>query len=217
MCRWQCQLSNTSKLSNSYRVKYFSIQNSQQLPSSKFEGSLLKVCLQITNDYIFDQFQGCYRLVINFILENETKIGVAVLCAALVHIVGVVLTCLLARSISKANYEEIRWGCRGQDEKPKSGSKAHSGQIRENSSFEEQKQPLTSGSSAFNQANNQQTGNVATSSTSGQTATEAANAPPPPFLPPSHVQSSQQNNFQQAAVCFRVSRVIEFLLWGSQN
>lgn len=51
---------------------------------------------------------GCYRLVINFILENETKIGVAVLCAALVHIMGVVLTCLLARSISKANYEEIR-------------------------------------------------------------------------------------------------------------
>ena len=168
----------------------------------------------------FFSLQGCYRLVINFILENETKIGVAVLCAALVHIMGVVLTCLLARSISKANYEEIRWGCRGQDEKkPKSGSKkAHnSGQIRENSSFEEQKQPLTSGnSSAFNQAN-QQTGNVATSSTSGQTASEAANAPPPPFLPPSHVQSSQQNNFQQAAVCFRVSRVIESLIWGSQN
>ena len=162
--------------------------------------------------------QGCYRLVINFILENETKIGVAVLCAALVHIVGVVLTCLLARSISKANYEEIRWGCRGQDkEKPiKSGNKGHSGgQIRENSSFEEQKQPLTSGSSAFNQAN-QQTGNVATSSTSGQTASEAANAPPPPFLPPSHIQSSQQNNFQQAAVCFRVSRVIEFLLLGNK-
>jgi len=59
---------------------------------------------------------------------------------------------------------------------------------------------LTSGSaSAFNQAN-QQTGNVATSSTSGQTASEAANAPPPqPFLPPSHIQSGQQNNFQQAA------------------
>ena len=31
--------------------------------------------------------------MINFILENETKIGVAVLCAALVHIMGVVLTC----------------------------------------------------------------------------------------------------------------------------
>lgn len=57
---------------------------------------------------IFFSLQGCYRLVINFILENETKIGVAVLCAALVHIMGVVLTCLLARSISKANYEEIR-------------------------------------------------------------------------------------------------------------
>ena len=58
--------------------------------------------------YLFFSLQGCYRLVINFILENETKIGVAVLCAALIHIVGVVLTCLLARSISKANYEEIR-------------------------------------------------------------------------------------------------------------
>ena len=52
-------------------------------------------------------FQGCYRLVMNFILDNATKIGVAVLSAAVTHITGVVLTCLLARSISKANYEEI--------------------------------------------------------------------------------------------------------------
>lgn len=52
-------------------------------------------------------FQGCYRRVINFILENVSKIGVAILCVALVHVLGVVLTCLLARSISKANYEEI--------------------------------------------------------------------------------------------------------------
>ena len=52
-------------------------------------------------------FQGCYRLVMNFILDNATKIGVAVLSAAVIHITGVVLTCLLARSISKANYEEI--------------------------------------------------------------------------------------------------------------
>ena len=43
----------------------------------------------------------------NFILDNATKIGVAVLSAAVIHITGVVLTCLLARSISKANYEEI--------------------------------------------------------------------------------------------------------------
>ena len=52
--------------------------------------------------------QGCYRLVMNFILENQSKIGVAILCVALVHIMGVALTCFLARSISKANYEEIR-------------------------------------------------------------------------------------------------------------
>ena len=43
--------------------------------------------------YLLFLLQGCYRLVINFILENETKIGVAVLCAALVHIMGVVFTC----------------------------------------------------------------------------------------------------------------------------
>ena len=55
----------------------------------------------------FTYFQGCYRLVMNFILDNATKIGVAVLSAAVIHITGVVLTCLLARSISKANYEEI--------------------------------------------------------------------------------------------------------------
>ena len=47
-------------------------------------------------------------MVINFILENMSKIGVAIACVALIHILGVALTCLLARSISKANYEEIR-------------------------------------------------------------------------------------------------------------
>jgi len=58
-----------------------------------------------TNERIL---QGCYRLVINFILENVSKIGVAIACVALIHILGVALTCFLARSISKANYEEIR-------------------------------------------------------------------------------------------------------------
>ena len=43
----------------------------------------------------------------NFILDNSLKIQLAVVCAVFIHIGGFVLTCFLARSISKANYEEI--------------------------------------------------------------------------------------------------------------
>jgi hypothetical protein len=46
--------------------------------------------------------------VMNFILENVSKIGITILVAICVQVLGVALTCLLARSISKANYEEIR-------------------------------------------------------------------------------------------------------------
>ena len=35
-------------------------------------------------------------------MENGTKIGIAVSCTAFGHIVGVALTCLLARGINKA-------------------------------------------------------------------------------------------------------------------
>ena len=40
--------------------------------------------------------------MINYILENGTKIGIVVSCTAFGHIVGVALTCLLARGINKA-------------------------------------------------------------------------------------------------------------------
>ena len=72
-----------------------------------FSNNLPKQSQKGLSLYVFTYFQGCYRLVMNFILDNATKIGVAVLSAAVIHITGVVLTCLLARSISKANYEEI--------------------------------------------------------------------------------------------------------------
>lgn len=73
-------------------------------------------CCQFTTEAVCSAYKetaavhrtGCYRLVINFILENVSKIGVAIACVALIHILGVALTCFLARSISKANYEEIR-------------------------------------------------------------------------------------------------------------
>ncbi len=83
----------------------------------------------------------------NFILENVSKIGITILVAICVQVLGVALTCLLARSISKANYEEIRWGCRGQDtQKPFSTKRRNSskGQLGSGDLFEEQKQPLTS-------------------------------------------------------------------------
>lgn len=104
--------------------------------------------------------QGCYRLVMNFILENLSKIGVTIMAAAFIHILGVALTCLLARTISKANYEEIRWGCRGQDEK----------HTRESSSLDEQKQPLTS------KGNHSST----TPLLAATTAAEVLSPPPPP-------------------------------------
>ena len=133
--------------------------------------------------------------MINFILENTTKIGVAVLCAALIHIMGVALTCLLARSISKANYEEIRWGHgRGQDHHEKKAAK--SGHIRENSSFEEQKQPLTSNSGCYQQANNANNAATSVSGGSGSSVAAVAEYPsnPPNILPPVPAQQQHQVN-----------------------
>lgn len=51
---------------------------------------------------------GCYRLVVSFIYENLTKIGIGILVSAVVHILGLVLTCLLAKNVRRAEYEEIR-------------------------------------------------------------------------------------------------------------
>lgn len=77
-----------------------------KLPYSCCQFTFKGVCAA-NDESAFMHTTGCYRLVMNFILDNATKIGVAVLSAAVIHITGVVLTCLLARSISKANYEEI--------------------------------------------------------------------------------------------------------------
>ena len=51
--------------------------------------------------------QGCYRLVVNFIVENMTKLGIGILGVASVHILGLVLTCVLAKNLNKAEYQEI--------------------------------------------------------------------------------------------------------------
>ena len=53
-------------------------------------------------------FQGCYHIVVSFIYENLTKIGIGILVSASVHILGLVLTCLLAKNVKRAEYEEIR-------------------------------------------------------------------------------------------------------------
>ena len=53
-------------------------------------------------------FQGCYHIVVSFIYENLTKIGIGILISASVHILGLVLTCLLAKNVKRAEYEEIR-------------------------------------------------------------------------------------------------------------
>ena len=57
--------------------------------------------------YICFVFQGCYRLVVNFIVENMTKLGIGILGVASVHILGLVLTCVLAKNLNKAEYQEI--------------------------------------------------------------------------------------------------------------
>jgi len=51
---------------------------------------------------------GCYHIVVSFIYENLTKIGIGILISASVHILGLVLTCLLAKNVKRAEYEEIR-------------------------------------------------------------------------------------------------------------
>ena len=54
------------------------------------------------------RFQGCYRLVVNFIVDHLTKFGIGILGVAVIHVLGVTLTCMLAKTISKSAYEEIR-------------------------------------------------------------------------------------------------------------
>lgn len=119
----------------------------------------------------------------NFILENLSKIGVTIMCAAFIHILGVALTCLLARTISKANYEEIRWGCRGQDEK----------HARESSSLDEQKQPLTS------KANHSSTTPLL-AATSATTAAEVLSPPPPSWATLQQAAQHQSSNNPCAAM-----------------
>jgi hypothetical protein len=79
-------------------------------------GKLPHSCCRSTSDAICSDRKetavlyrtGCYRLVVSFIYENLTKIGIGVLISAAVHILGLVLTCLLAKNVRKAEYEEIR-------------------------------------------------------------------------------------------------------------
>ena len=53
-------------------------------------------------------FQGCYRLVKNFVVDNIQAIGLGVVVAGVIHGLGIVLACILARNVSKAEYEELR-------------------------------------------------------------------------------------------------------------
>ena len=53
-------------------------------------------------------FQGCYRLVKNFVVDNIQAIGLGVAVAGVIHGLGIVLACILARNVSKAEYEELR-------------------------------------------------------------------------------------------------------------
>ena len=53
-------------------------------------------------------FQGCYRLVKNFMVDNIQAIGLGIVVAGVIHGLGIVLACILARNVSKAEYEELR-------------------------------------------------------------------------------------------------------------
>ena len=53
-------------------------------------------------------FQGCYRLVKNFVVDNIQAIGLGIVVAGVIHGLGIVLACILARNVSKAEYEELR-------------------------------------------------------------------------------------------------------------
>ena len=52
--------------------------------------------------------QGCYRLVKNFMVDNIQAIGLGIVVAGVIHGLGIVLACILARNVSKAEYEELR-------------------------------------------------------------------------------------------------------------
>ena len=57
---------------------------------------------------MLSEFQGCYRLVKNFVVDNIQAIGLGVAVAGVIHGLGIVLACILARNVSKAEYEELR-------------------------------------------------------------------------------------------------------------
>ena len=43
-----------------------------------------------------------------FIVENARAIGVGIVVTALLHVFGILISCTLARQVSKAEYEELR-------------------------------------------------------------------------------------------------------------
>ena len=45
--------------------------------------------------------------MVNFIVENMTKLAIGIVSVACVHILGLVLTCVLAKNLNKAEYQEI--------------------------------------------------------------------------------------------------------------
>ena len=51
-------------------------------------------------------FQGCYSLVKNFLIDHGQLLTLCAALVALVQVVGVVLGCCLARTVSKAEMME---------------------------------------------------------------------------------------------------------------
>ncbi|TRY64315.1 hypothetical protein TCAL_04622 [Tigriopus californicus] len=78
-----------------------------KLPHSCCQWTVQGVCS--TNQAEAHLFKvGCYRLVLNFVMENLKVIGLSVLGVSIIHVLGITLGCVLARQVSKAEYEELR-------------------------------------------------------------------------------------------------------------
>lgn len=78
-----------------------------KLPHSCCQWTVQGVCS--TNQAEAHLFKvGCYRLVLNFVMENLRVIGLGVLGVSIIHVLGITLGCVLARQVSKAEYEELR-------------------------------------------------------------------------------------------------------------
>ncbi|XP_071743834.1 CD63 antigen isoform X2 [Lepeophtheirus salmonis] len=98
-----CGLSNHSDWSNTP----WGTGHRGKLPHSCCLYTEEAVCAS-DRDTAFVHRQGCYRIVVNFFMDNLSKVGIGILCIAGFHLLGVLLSCCLAKTIHQAQYEEIR-------------------------------------------------------------------------------------------------------------